>query len=152
MVRSCRKNAWGDINKICKWKLITTRPAGRPKSRCMDNVMKDIQTVKTGNWKRCAQDRSKWKSTVEQAKTHVGVVVLSVNVCVCVYIYTYIHTYTHTSIYIYIYIYMYIYTHTHTYTHTHIWLSVCNMVIAGDKVTRAACIIIIICFAIGAYY
>jgi hypothetical protein len=36
----------------------------------MDNVMKDIQAVKIFNWKRCAQDRNEWKSTVEQAKTH----------------------------------------------------------------------------------
>jgi hypothetical protein len=32
----------------------------------MDNVMKDIQTMKTVNWRRCAQDRNKWKSIVER--------------------------------------------------------------------------------------
>jgi hypothetical protein len=38
----------------------------------MDNVMKDIQTMKIVNWKTCAQDRNKWKSTVEQAKAHIN--------------------------------------------------------------------------------
>jgi hypothetical protein len=54
-----------------EWKLIASRPIGRPKIRWMDNVMKDIQTVKNVNWKRFAQDENKWKSIVEQAKTHI---------------------------------------------------------------------------------
>jgi hypothetical protein len=36
MVRSCRET----------WKLIASRPVGRPKGRWMDNVMKDIQAMK----------------------------------------------------------------------------------------------------------
>jgi hypothetical protein len=32
----------------------------------MDNIMKEIQAMKTVNWKWCAQDRNKWKSIVEQ--------------------------------------------------------------------------------------
>jgi hypothetical protein len=55
--------------KKCKWELIASRPVGRPKIRWMDNVMKDIQAVKIVKWKRCAQDRNKWKSIVEQAQT-----------------------------------------------------------------------------------
>jgi hypothetical protein len=42
---------------------------GRPKIRWMDNRM-DIRALKTVNWKRCARDRNKWMSVVEQAKTH----------------------------------------------------------------------------------
>jgi hypothetical protein len=34
-------------------------------------VKKDIQAIKNVNWKRCAQDRNKWKAVVEQAETHV---------------------------------------------------------------------------------
>jgi hypothetical protein len=60
-----------DVKKVYKWKLIASRPVGRPKIRWMDNVMKDIQAVKIVNWKRCAQARNKWKSIVEQAKTCV---------------------------------------------------------------------------------
>jgi hypothetical protein len=59
-----------DVKKIKKWKLIASRPVGLPKIRWMDNVMKDIQAMKIVKWKMCAQDRNKWKSVVEQAKTH----------------------------------------------------------------------------------
>jgi hypothetical protein len=58
-----------DLKKIYQWKLIASRAVGRPKIRWMDNVMKDIQAMKIVNWKRCAQDRNKWKAIVEQAKT-----------------------------------------------------------------------------------
>jgi hypothetical protein len=37
----------------------------------MDNVMKDMQTMKIVNWKRCALHRDKWKSIAEQAKAHI---------------------------------------------------------------------------------
>jgi hypothetical protein len=60
-----------DVKNIYKWKLIASRPVGRLKIRWMDNVMKDIQAMKIVNWERCAQDRSKWKSIAEQAKTRV---------------------------------------------------------------------------------
>jgi hypothetical protein len=56
-----------------------SRPVGCPKIRWMDNVMKDIQAMKIVNWKRCAQGRNKWKSIVEQAKTHIRVVAHSMN-------------------------------------------------------------------------
>jgi hypothetical protein len=57
-----------DVKKVCKWKLIASRPAGRAKIRWMDNVLKDIQAVKIVNWKRCAQDRNRWKSIVEHVE------------------------------------------------------------------------------------
>jgi hypothetical protein len=37
----------------------------------MDDVMKDNQAMKTVNWKRYGQDRSKWKPIVQQVKTYV---------------------------------------------------------------------------------
>jgi hypothetical protein len=30
-----------------------------------------MQAVKIVNWKRCAQDRNRWKSAVEQAETQI---------------------------------------------------------------------------------
>jgi hypothetical protein len=51
-----------DVKKVYKWKLIASGPVGRPKSRWMDDVMKDIQAVKIVNWKRCAQTRNKLKA------------------------------------------------------------------------------------------
>jgi hypothetical protein len=41
-----------DVKKIYKWKLIASRPIGRPKIRRMDNVMQDIQSMKAVNWIR----------------------------------------------------------------------------------------------------
>jgi hypothetical protein len=41
-----------DVKKIYKWKLIASRPVGRPKIGRLDNVMKDIHAVKIGNWKK----------------------------------------------------------------------------------------------------
>jgi hypothetical protein len=59
------------VKKIYKWRLIASRPVGRPKIRWMDNVMKDIRAMKIVNWKMSAQDRNKWKSIFEQAETHI---------------------------------------------------------------------------------
>jgi hypothetical protein len=59
-----------DVKTIYKWKLIASRPVGRPEITWMDDVTKGIQAIKIVNWKRCAQDRNRWKSIVEQAKTH----------------------------------------------------------------------------------
>jgi hypothetical protein len=56
---------------VYEWKLIALRPEGRPKIRWMDNVMKDIQAMKIVNWKRCAEDKNKWKSIEEQVTTHL---------------------------------------------------------------------------------
>jgi hypothetical protein len=53
-----------DVKKIYNWKLIASRPVGRPKIRWKNNVMKDIHAMKIVNWKRCAQDRNKRKSIV----------------------------------------------------------------------------------------
>jgi hypothetical protein len=35
----------------------------------MATAMKDMQAMKILDWKRRAQDRSRWKSAVEQART-----------------------------------------------------------------------------------
>jgi hypothetical protein len=52
-------------------KLIASRPIGRPKIRFIDSIMKDIQTMNIFNLESCAQDRTNWKSIVEQAKIHI---------------------------------------------------------------------------------
>jgi hypothetical protein len=35
-----------DVNKIYKWKLMASKPVGRPKIRWLDNVIKHIQAMK----------------------------------------------------------------------------------------------------------
>jgi hypothetical protein len=49
------------VKKIYKWKPITTRLQGRPKSRRDDNVKQDICKEKIKNWTVCVQDRGKWR-------------------------------------------------------------------------------------------
>jgi hypothetical protein len=44
-------------------------PVGRPKTRLMDDVRKDIQKLKVPNWKTLAQDRGRWMELVEKANT-----------------------------------------------------------------------------------
>jgi hypothetical protein len=57
------------VKKIYKWKPITTRLKGRPKSRWNDNVKQDICKMKIKNWTVCVQDRGKWRDVLEKAKT-----------------------------------------------------------------------------------
>jgi hypothetical protein len=56
------------VNKIYKWKPITTRLQGRPKSRWDVNVIQDICKMKIQNWTVCVQERGKWRDVVEKAK------------------------------------------------------------------------------------
>jgi len=59
----------GIVKRIYKWKPFTGRPAGRPKSRCEDDVMNDLKKMKLMKWAEQVQDRLKWKDIVEKAKT-----------------------------------------------------------------------------------
>jgi len=44
------------VKAIYSWKPISRRPIGRPKTRWVDDVRKDIQKLKVPNWKSLAQD------------------------------------------------------------------------------------------------
>ena len=57
------------VQKIYKWKPFTRRPVGRPKSRWEDDVKEDLKNMKLIKWVEQVQDRFKWKSIVEMAKT-----------------------------------------------------------------------------------
>jgi hypothetical protein len=57
------------VKKIYKWKPITTRLQGRPKSRWDHNVKQDICKMKVNNWTVCVQDSGKWRDVFEKAKT-----------------------------------------------------------------------------------
>jgi hypothetical protein len=52
-------------------KTVTARNVQQRNAAWMDNVMKDIQAMKIVSWKRCAQNRNRWKSIVEKGKTHI---------------------------------------------------------------------------------
>jgi hypothetical protein len=57
------------VKTIYSWKAISRRPIGRPKTRWVDDVRKDIQELKVPNWKTLAQDRRRWRKLVENAIT-----------------------------------------------------------------------------------
>ena len=57
------------VKRVYKWKPMLTRPLGRPKNRWEDDVRNDMKKLKIKNGTSCIQDRSKWKSYVEKAKT-----------------------------------------------------------------------------------
>jgi len=60
------------VKRIHKWKTLTGRSAGRPKSRWEDDVRNDLKKMKLVKWAEQVQGRSKWKDIVEKAKTLSG--------------------------------------------------------------------------------
>jgi hypothetical protein len=57
------------VKAIYSWKHMSRRPTGRPKTRWMDDVRKDIHKLKVPNWKTLVQDRGRWRELAEKAKT-----------------------------------------------------------------------------------
>jgi len=58
-----------NVQKIKRWKPMSKRPIGRPKTRWEDDVLEDIRSMNVRNWKKETQDRDSWKKAVEQART-----------------------------------------------------------------------------------
>jgi len=56
-----------NVQKIKRWKSISKRPIGRPKTSWEDDVLEGIKSINISNWKKVAQDRDRWKKVVEQA-------------------------------------------------------------------------------------
>ena len=61
------------VKKLTNWKLLGKRPAGRPKNRWIDEILKDMEVLKVKNWKELTRNRKEWNKLVEKAKTHPGV-------------------------------------------------------------------------------
>jgi len=57
------------VQKIKRWKPMSKRPIGRPKTRWKDDILEDIKSINVCNWKKVAQNRDSWKKVVEQART-----------------------------------------------------------------------------------
>ena len=57
------------MQRIKRWKPMSKRPVGRPKTRWEDDVLDDIKNVNVRNWKKVAQNRDIWKQAVELART-----------------------------------------------------------------------------------
>jgi hypothetical protein len=57
------------LQKIKRWKPISKRPIGRPKTLWEDDVLEDIRSTNIRDWKKVVQNRDRWKKVVEQART-----------------------------------------------------------------------------------
>jgi hypothetical protein len=58
-----------NVKHIKRWKPMSKRPIGRPKTRSEDDVLGDVKSMKVCDWKNVAQNRDRWKKVVEQART-----------------------------------------------------------------------------------
>jgi hypothetical protein len=58
--------------KLLDRKPAGTRPAGTPRQRWQEEVMKDLKKLKVEDWKKVAKDRRTWRDLAERAKTHKG--------------------------------------------------------------------------------
>jgi hypothetical protein len=52
------------------WKLMGSRPVGRPSQPWQEDVMEDLKKLKVRNWKEVAKVRRIWSDLVGKAKTH----------------------------------------------------------------------------------
>jgi hypothetical protein len=60
------------VEKLTNWKPFGKRPAGRPKNRWIDGLLKDMEVLKVKNWKELTRNRKEWNNLVGKAKTHPG--------------------------------------------------------------------------------
>jgi hypothetical protein len=57
------------VEKIKRWKPMSIRPIGRPKTCCKNDILENIKDMDVRNWKRVVQSRDSWKKAVEKART-----------------------------------------------------------------------------------
>jgi hypothetical protein len=57
------------VKKIKRWKPMSKRLIGRPKTRWEDDVLGDKRSLNVNNWKKVVQDRVRWKEVVERTRT-----------------------------------------------------------------------------------
>ena len=50
-----------NVQKIKRWKPMSKRPIGRPKTRWEDDVLEDIKSMNVRNCKKVVQNRDSWK-------------------------------------------------------------------------------------------
>jgi len=60
---------YNNMQNIKRWKPMSKRPIGRPKTRWEDDVLEGVKSMNLGNWKKVEQNRDSWKKVVEQART-----------------------------------------------------------------------------------
>jgi hypothetical protein len=58
-----------NVKKIKRWKPMSQRPIGRPKTCWENDILGDIKSMKICDWKNVVQNRDRWKKVAEQART-----------------------------------------------------------------------------------
>ena len=56
------------VQKIKRWKPMSNRPIGRPKTHWEDDILEDIKSINIHNWKKVPQNIDSWKKVDEQAR------------------------------------------------------------------------------------
>jgi hypothetical protein len=73
MVAPRTKNGhFNDSKKNIRMQTMGSRPLGRPRMRCLDDVYDDLKVLKVRKWKELIIDRKAWSDLSEKAKTHKG--------------------------------------------------------------------------------
>jgi len=57
------------VQRIKRWKPMSKRPIGRPKTHWEDDILENIKNMNVRNWNKVAQNRDIWKKVVEQVRT-----------------------------------------------------------------------------------
>jgi hypothetical protein len=57
------------VHRIKRWKPMSKRPIGRPKTCWEYDVLEYIKNMNVRNWKKVVQNRDSWKKVVEQTRT-----------------------------------------------------------------------------------
>jgi hypothetical protein len=58
--------------RLVDWKPIGTRPVGKPRQRCQEDVVEDFKKLKIKNWKETAKDRKTWRDRLRGRKPAKG--------------------------------------------------------------------------------
>jgi transposase len=58
------------VKKVTEWELRSSRPVGRPRLRCLNQVEEDLKKMKVRNWREKCKDGRLWNEIAEQARTH----------------------------------------------------------------------------------
>ena len=60
------------VQKIKRWKPMSKRLIGRPKTRWEDDILEDIKSINIRNWKKVAQNRDSWKKVLSKPEPYIG--------------------------------------------------------------------------------
>jgi len=58
--------------RMMEGRLFIGRRKGRPRLRCVDDVVADLRVMKIRQWTEKAKDREQWRLVVKEAKAHPG--------------------------------------------------------------------------------